>query len=159
MVFILCSLKHLKTHFWVYVFHFSIYEIFSFATHINFAFQGCMMILFHFKMFLFFLLKLGRHQELRCSNYYMCSWTLIYTKFLFLFSTKKEQELCRARTTDTQWRHESKKFENLGRCGRQNMLRPCLKIWYWDWIFGHAVKTISPLGVRSPCNKLSAFLI
>ena len=115
-----------------------------------FAFQGCMMILFHFKMFLFFLLKLGRHQELRCSNYYMCSWTLIYTKFLFLFSTKKEQELCRARTTDTQWRHESKKFENLGRCGKWSMLQPNLKIWDWELIFGHAMKAISSTGVRSP---------
>ena len=30
------------------------------------------------------------------------------------------------RTTDTQLRHKSKKFEILGRCGRQNMLRPYL---------------------------------
>ena len=29
------------------------------------------------------------------------------------------------RTTDTQWRHYLKKSENLGQCGRQNMLRPC----------------------------------
>ena len=55
-----------------------------------------------------------------------------------------------ARTTDTQWRHNSKKSEILGRCGRQNMLRPYLKIWDWDLIFGHAVKAISSLGVRSP---------
>ena len=56
-----------------------------------------------------------------------------------------------ARTTDTQWRHKSKIFEKLGRCGRQNMLRPYLKIWDWDWIFGRAVKAISSLCVRSPC--------
>ena len=31
------------------------------------------------------------------------------------------------------------------------MLWPYLKIWDWDLIFGRAVKTISSLGVRSPC--------
>ena len=60
-----------------------------------------------------------------------------------------------ARTTDTQWRHRSKKSENLGRCGRQNMLRPYLKIWEWELIFGRAVKAISSPGVRSPCIKHS----
>ena len=30
------------------------------------------------------------------------------------------------------------------------MLRPYLKIWDWDWIFGRAVKAILSLGVRSP---------
>ena len=55
-----------------------------------------------------------------------------------------------ARTTDTQWRHKSKISEKLGRCGRQNMLRPYLKIWEWEWIFGRAVKATSSLGVRSP---------
>ena len=54
-----------------------------------------------------------------------------------------------SRTTDTQWRHKSKKPEKLGWCGRQNMLWPYFKIWDWDLIFGHAVKTISSLGVRS----------
>ena len=54
------------------------------------------------------------------------------------------------RTTDSQWRHKLKISEKLGRCGRQNMLPPFLKIWDWDWIFGRAVKAISPLGVRSP---------
>ena len=54
------------------------------------------------------------------------------------------------RTTDTQWRHKSKISENLCRCGRQKMLRPYLKIWEWEWIFGRAVKAISSLGVRSP---------
>ena len=57
-----------------------------------------------------------------------------------------------ARTTDTQWSHKSNISEKLGRCGRQNMLRPYLKIWDWDWIFGRAVKAISSLGVRSPCR-------
>ena len=52
---------------------------------------------------------------------------------------------------DTQWRHKSKKSENYGRCGRQNMLRPYLKFWEWEWIFGRAVKAISSPGVRSPC--------
>ena len=59
------------------------------------------------------------------------------------------------RTTDTQWRHKSKISEKLGRCGRQNMLRPFLKIWEWEWIFGRAVKAISSLGVRSLCIKSS----
>ena len=54
-------------------------------------------------------------------------------------------------STDTQWRHESKKSENLGRCGRQNILQPYLKIWEWELIFGRAVKTISSPGVLSPC--------
>ena len=58
------------------------------------------------------------------------------------------------RTTDTQWRHKSKISESLGRCGGQNMLRPYLKIWDWDWIFGRAVRAISSLGVHSPCSKL-----
>ena len=56
------------------------------------------------------------------------------------------------RTTDTQWRHKLKISEKLGRCGRQNMLRPYLKIWEWEWIFGRAGKAISSLGVRSPCH-------
>ena len=55
--------------------------------------------------------------------------------------------------TDTQWRHKSKKSENLGRCGRQNRLWPYLKIWEWEWIFGRAVKAISSPCVRSPWFK------
>ena len=54
-------------------------------------------------------------------------------------------------TTDTIWRHKSKKSANLGRCGRQNMLQPYLKIWVWELIFDWAVKAISSLGIRSPC--------
>ena len=54
------------------------------------------------------------------------------------------------RTTDTQWRHKSKKSKNLGRCGRQNMLPLYLKIWEWELIFSYAVKAISSPGVRSP---------
>ena len=64
-----------------------------------------------------------------------------------------EEYLIRTRTTDTQWRHKSKKSENLGQCGRQNMLRPYLKIWEWEWILGRAVKTISSPGVRSQWAK------
>ena len=30
------------------------------------------------------------------------------------------------------------------------MLRPYLKIWEWEWIFGHSVKAISSPGIRSP---------
>ena len=51
---------------------------------------------------------------------------------------------------DTQWRHKSKISEKLGLSGRQNLLRPYLKIWEWEWIFGRAVKAFSSLGVRSP---------
>ena len=61
------------------------------------------------------------------------------------------------RTTDTQWRHKSKISEKLGRCGRQNMLPPYLKIWEWEWIFGRAVKAISSLGVRSLCSGTWSF--
>ena len=71
--------------------------------------------------------------------------------------------LMRARTMETQCRHKSKKSENLGRSGRQNMLRPYQKIWNWDLIFGCAAKDISLPGIRSPwfypqisaCNSLS----
>ena len=56
------------------------------------------------------------------------------------------------RTTDTQWKHKSQISEKLGRCGRQNMLRPYLNIWEWEWIFGRAVKATFSLGVRSPCS-------
>ena len=62
-----------------------------------------------------------------------------------------------SRTTDTQWRHKLKISEKLGRCGRQNILRPYLKIWEWEWIFGRAVKAISSLGVRSPWFDALAF--
>ena len=58
--------------------------------------------------------------------------------------------------TDTQWRYKSKISEKLGRCGRQNMLRPNLKIWDWDWIVGRAVKAIFSLGVHSPWHYPSA---
>ena len=34
------------------------------------------------------------------------------------------------------------------------MLRPYLKIWEREWIFGRAVKAISSPGVRSPCTVL-----
>ena len=40
-----------------------------------------------------------------------------------LKSNKMSSEMSEARTTDTQ----SKKSENLGRCGRQNILGPYLK--------------------------------
>ena len=40
--------------------------------------------------------------------------------------------LSRSRTTDTRRQHKSKISEKLGRCGRQNMLPPYLKIWEWE---------------------------
>ena len=60
-------------------------------------------------------------------------------------------KLSSTRTTDTQWRHKSKKSENLGRCGRQNMVRSYLKIWDWELIFDSAVNAISSPDVRGPC--------
>ena len=59
---------------------------------------------------------------------------------------------------DTQWRHKSKKSENLGQCGRQNMLRPYLQIWDWELIFSCAVKVISSLGIPSPCTMPRPFM-
>ena len=73
-----------------------------------------------------------------------------YSNFPRESSIEQQNPWLDTRTTDTQWRHKSKISEKLGRCGRQNMLPPYLKIWEWEWIFGHAVKTISSLGVRSP---------
>ena len=67
-----------------------------------------------------------------------------------------QKSLCfYTQTTDTQWMHKSKKSENLGQCGRQNILPLYLKIWDWDLIFGRAVKAISSPGVRSPCALAS----
>ena len=37
------------------------------------------------------------------------------------------------------------------------MLRPYLKIWDWELVFGPAVMAISSLGFRSPC--LYSFLV
>ena len=34
-----------------------------------------------------------------------------------------------------------------------NMLRPYVKIWEWELIFGHAVKVLSSPGIRSPWRK------
>ena len=39
------------------------------------------------------------------------------------------------------------------------MLWPYLKVWEWEWIFGHAVKAISSLGVRSPCSLFPWVLV
>ena len=64
------------------------------------------------------------------------------------YSWSRSASSKQSRTTDTQWRHRSKISEKMGQWGRQNMLRPYLKI--WDWIFGRAAKAISSLGVRSP---------
>ena len=78
--------------------------------------------------------------------------------FLFLTKHRNGNWYLTSWTTDTQWRHKSKKSEILGRCGWQNMLRPYLKIWDWDFICGHAVKAISSPGVRSPCYYVSVLL-
>ena len=56
---------------------------------------------------------------------------------------------------DPQWKQKSKISEKLGRCGRQNMLQPYLKIWEWEWIFGRSVKAISFLGVRGLHHRAS----
>ena len=77
------------------------------------------------------------------TNYYLF---VIYTSCF----TDPNSKSFWSRTTDIQWRHKSKKSEILGRCGRQDMLQPYLKIWDWDLIFGRAGKAISSLDVRSP---------
>ena len=71
----------------------------------------------------------------------------------YVVTTDRYYSYMSPRTTDTQWRHKSNISEKMGRCGRQNMLPPYLKIWEWEWIFGRAVKAISSLGVRSPWFK------
>ena len=63
------------------------------------------------------------------------------------------KRLSEPQTTDTQWRHKSKKSKNLGQCGRQNMLRSRLRNWYRYWIFGRAVKAIFSPGVGSRWSK------
>lgn len=91
-------------------------------------------------------------------NFLKILYLLIHTKkdwpVYFFPPPWKNQDVCnQSRTTDTQWRHKSKKSENLGQCGRKNMLRTYLKIWEWELIFGRAVKAISSPGVRSLCNQ------
>ena len=76
---------------------------------------------------------------------------LIFENFWKKKIIQKWPQCLDSRNTDTQWRHKSKISENLGWCGRQNMLWPYLNIWEWDLIFGRAVKAISSPGVRSPC--------
>ena len=76
----------------------------------------------------------------------------VYTVFLLTWLLEARRLV--PRTTDNQWRHKSKKYENLGQNGRQNILRPYPKIWEWEWIFGRVVKAISWPGVRSPCLVL-----
>ena len=56
-----------------------------------------------------------------------------------------------SRTTDTRWRHNSKKSEISGRCGRQNMLRSYpknleLRVDFWPCSVGHCL-TGRPLSV------------
>ena len=53
-------------------------------------------------------------------------YSLIVLPFIFVF-TIFNQKIPQA--TDTQWRYQSKIYEKLGRCGRQNLLWPYLKIW------------------------------
>ena len=43
--------------------------------------------------------------------------------------------------------------EGINQRYRKNLATVADKIWDWNWIFGHAVKTISSLDVRSPCIK------
>ena len=78
-------------------------------------------------------------------------------KSTVIFTWELGRPFSAPRTTDTQWRHKSNKSENLGRCGRQNMLWPYLKIWEWEMIFSRAVKVISSPGVRSPWSSPFTF--
>ena len=100
----------------------------------------------------------------------VCVWTPFWRSILIFYSPnfhivilillsiklqmeKVGQIFCEDANARTQWRHIfiDKISEKLGRCGRQNIFWPYLKIWEWEWIFGRAVKAISSLGVRSPC--------
>ena len=85
---------------------------------------------------------------------YSCYFFMIFLKIRYSLAVMERYAVLVGqiipRTMDTQWRHESKKYEYLGWCVRQNMLRPYLKIWEWELIFGRAVKAISSPGVRSP---------
>jgi hypothetical protein len=92
------------------------------------------------------------HAHVNLPSRRLCSpWASCKLVFKYYLNTLKL--LSKPWTTDTQWRHKSKISENLAWCGRQNMLRPYLKIWQWEWIFGRAVKAISSLCVRSPWSK------
>ena len=70
-----------------------------------------------------------------------------------------------SRATDTQWRHKSKKSEILGRCGRQNVLRPYLKIWIGIWFsavqwrrFPHRASVVLDLNSPITCFMLSTII-
>ena len=106
---------------------------------------------------------LQQHKHGKCfsttfANSYLGPWSKSFlSESLFLISNKKEEWyliLLMTRTTDTQWRHKSKKSENLGRCDRQNMHQPYLNIWEWELIFSRAVKVISSPGICSPWVRL-----
>ena len=68
------------------------------------------------------------HNEVKkFTKSYSNSYTYLCDFILLSFQSFK------ARTTDTQWWHKSKKPENLGQWGRQNMLRPYPQIWAMLW--------------------------
>ena len=70
-------------------------------------------------------------------------YLMITLNFVFNSFTKKLFDniaILHPWTTDIQWRHKSKKSENCGRYGRQNMLRLYLKLWDWDLIFGRTLQ-------------------
>ena len=96
---------------------------------------------------------------------YLKKWSDVADKICFgravkAISSTGVRSLCSIPpTTDTQRRHKSKKYENLVRCGRQNMLRPYLNICEWEWIFGLSVKAISSPGVRRVCLKLKKSIV
>ena len=109
----------------------------------------------------------GKHKETKAKlNWIICQWIIRVCfregpKVHFSQLSEADQAFCLQtqkpygpRTMDTQWSHKSKMSEKLGRCGRQIMLRPYLKIWDWDWIFCRAVNAFSSLSVHSPCYEL-----
>ena len=86
--------------------------------------------------------------EYRISSCSFCPWIVSSLDYLLQLYLLWPLALC------TDYRHPNegmnqrylKNWANVA----DSMLRPYLKIWDWDWVFGHAVKTISSLGVRSP---------
>ena len=89
----------------------------------------------------------GRHLS-KMNNIFdpmMCTMVIWVVEFS---STKLERFLPKNQHTQRKLLN----FENwckMGRCGRQNMLGPYLKIWEREFIFGRTVKAISSPGVRS----------
>ena len=88
--------------------------------------------------------------KLQSQVYFYWVWVTISRLCSFMYWVHKSMDY------ESQWSYKIKK--KLGQYGRQNMLRPNLKIWEWEWIFGRTVKAISSLCVRSLCIRVLVIL-